>query len=134
MSEESVEMVRRVLTTRQDQPVGQDEIAERLDPNVRLDLSERVFNPVVYEGYDGLMRWRADIGDVWESYSTETEQFFDADEVVVAFTRERGRGRSSGVEVDRRIAFLCRLRAGRVSEIRLYRDRERALRDAGLQE
>jgi ketosteroid isomerase-like protein len=134
MSQENVEIVRRVLTTRQDQPVAQDEIAERLDPDVRLDLSERVFNPAVYEGYDGLMRWRADIGDVWESYSTETEQFFDADEVVVVFTRKRGRGRSSGVEVDRRIAFLCRLRAGRVSEIRLYQDRERALRDAGLQE
>jgi ketosteroid isomerase-like protein len=132
MSQESVEVVRRVLTTRQDEVAGQNEIVELLDPAVRLDLSERVFNPEVYEGYEGITRWRAHIGDVWESYSTEPEEFFDGDEVVVVFTRERGRGRSSGVEVDRRIAFLCRLRAGRVSEIRLYQDREQALRDAEL--
>jgi ketosteroid isomerase-like protein len=134
MSQENVEIVRRVLTTRQDGIARQDEIAELLDPAVRLDLSERVFNPAVYEGYEGLMRWRADIGDVWESYRTEPEELFDGDEVVVVFTRERGRGKSSGVEVDRHIAFLCRLRAGRVSEIRLYRDRQQALRDAGLGE
>jgi hypothetical protein len=81
MPQENVEVARRVLTTRQ------DEIADLLDPAVRL----------------------------------------------VVFTRERGRGRSSGVEVDRRIAFLGRLRGGRVSEIRLYQDGERALRDAGLE-
>jgi ketosteroid isomerase-like protein len=50
----------------------------------------------------------------------------------VAFIRERARGRGSGIEIDRRTAFLCKLRAGKVSEIRLYLDRERALRDAGL--
>jgi ketosteroid isomerase-like protein len=133
VSQENVEVARRVLTTRQDEIAGQDEIADLLDPAVRLDLSERVFNPAVYEGYEGLMHWRAEIGDVWESYRTEPEEFFDGDEVVVVFTRERGRGSSSGVEVDRRIAFLCRLRGGRVSEIRLYQDRERALRDAGLE-
>ena len=138
MSEENVEVVRRVLTTRQgEMATGNeiaDEIADLLDSDVRLDLSERVFNPAIYEGYEGIARWRADISDVWDSYRTEPEEFFDGDEVVVVFTRESGRGKGSGVEVDRSIAFLCRLRAGRVSEIRLYRDRERALRDAGLAE
>ena len=80
-------------------------------------------------------RWRADVGDVWESYRSEPEEFFEGDEVVVVFTRERGRARGSGIEVDQRpTALLCRLRAGRVTEIRLYHDRERALRDAGLAE
>jgi ketosteroid isomerase-like protein len=88
----------------------------------------------VYEGYEGITRWRADTDDVWESYRAEPHEFFDGDEVVVAFTHERGRGRSSGVNVDRQVAFLCRLHAGRVREIRLYLDRERALRDAGLAE
>lgn len=95
-------------------------------------LGERVFNPEVYEGYEGIMRWRADVGDVWESYRSEPEEFFDGEEAVVVFVRERGRGKGSGIEVDRPTAFLCRLRSGRVSEIRLYLDRKRALRDAGL--
>src|SRR2546427_7488687 len=127
MSEESVQLVRRALTARR------SEFALLLDPAIRLDLSERVFNPAVYEGYEGIMRWRAEVGDVWESYRSEPEQFFDGDEVVVVFTRERGRAKASGIEVDQQpTALLCRLRAGRVSEIRLYHDRERALRDAGL--
>jgi ketosteroid isomerase-like protein len=138
MSQKNVEVVRRVLTarqdftTRQEETARQNEIADLVDPAMRLDLSERVFNPAVYEGYEGIVRWRADMGDVWESYRTEPEEFFDGDEVVVVFTRERGRGKGSGVEIDRHIAFLCRLRTGRVSEIRLYLDREQALRDAGL--
>src|ERR1700680_4848186 len=102
----------RVLTTRQDGIARQDEITDLLDPAVRLDLSERVFNPAMYDGYEGLVRWRADIGDVWESYRTEPEELFDGDEVVVVFTRERGRAKGSGIEVDQHpTALLCRLRA-----------------------
>jgi hypothetical protein len=129
VSQENVEVVRRALIARR------NEFADLLDPAVRLDLSERVFNPAVYEGYEGVMRWHADVGDVWESYRSEPEEFFDGDEVVVVFTRERGRAKGSGIEVDQQpTALLCRLHRGRVSEIRLYHDRERALRDAGLAE
>lgn len=129
MSQEDVEVVRRALTARR------SEFVDVLDPAVRLDLSERVFNPAVYDGYEGVMRWRADVGDVWDFYRSEPEELFGGDEVVVVFTRERGRAKGSGIEVDQRpTALLCRLRAGRVSEIRLYHDRERALRDAGLAE
>jgi ketosteroid isomerase-like protein len=129
MSRENVELVRRALSAPR-----RSEFVELFDPTVRLDVSERVFNPEMYEGYDGLTRWRADVEDVWESYRMEQEEFFEGDDVVVAFTRERGRGKGSRVVVDRPIAFLFRLRGGRVSEIRLYVDRERALRAAGLEE
>ena len=127
MSQENVEIVRRALRARR------SEFEELIDPAVRLDLSERVFNPAVYEGYEGLLLWRAEVADVWESYRSEPERFLDGDEVVVVFTRERGHAKGSGIEVDQRpTALLCRLHAGRVSEFRLYHDRERALRDAGL--
>src|SRR6267143_5254869 len=117
MARENIELVRRALMARR------SEFVELLDPAVRLDLSERVFNPAVYVGFEGIMRWRADVGDVWESYRSEPEAFFDGDEVVVVFTRERGRAKGSGIEVDQHpTALLCRLRAGRVSEIRLYHD------------
>jgi ketosteroid isomerase-like protein len=129
MSQENVDVVRRALSARR------SEFEEVLDPALRLDLSERVFNPAVYEGYEGIMRWRADVGDVWDSYRSEPEEFFDRDDVVVVFTRERGRAKGSGIEVDQHpTALLCRLRAGLVTEIRLYHDREQALRNAGLAE
>ena len=120
------EVVRRALGARR------SEFAELFDPAVRLDLSERVFNPDTYEGYEGLLRWRAEVNEIWESYRSEPEELIEGDEVVVVYTHEHGRGQGSGIEIDRHSALLCRLRAGRVSEIRFYADREHALRDAGL--
>jgi ketosteroid isomerase-like protein len=124
MSQENVEIVRRALRA------GRSDFAELLDPAIRLDLSERVFNPAVYEGFAGIMQWHEEVKEVWQSYLSEPEEFIDCDQIVVVLTRERGRGRGSGVELDRESALLYRLRAGRVTEIRHYHDRERALRDA----
>jgi ketosteroid isomerase-like protein len=128
MSSENVEIVRRAANARR------SEFEELLDPAVRLDLSERVFNPAVYEGYDGILRWRAEVKDVWESYVSDPQEFFDCGQAVVVITHERGRGRGSGVEVDRQTALVYKLRDRRVSEIRLYHDREQAMRDAGFAE
>jgi ketosteroid isomerase-like protein len=132
MSQENVEIVKCLLTApRSEIP---DLLPDLLDPAVRLDLSDRVFNPDVYEGYEGIARWRADVDDVWDSYQIEPEEFFDGNDVVVVAVRERGRGKGSGVEVDRHVTFLCRLHSGRVNEIRSYDDRGRALLDAGLED
>jgi hypothetical protein len=119
------ELVRRALRARR------SEFSELFDPAIRLDLSERVFNPDVYEGYDGLMRWRSDLREVWESYDSEVERLFDRENATVVVIHERGRGKGSGVDVDRRYTLLFRLARGRVREMRLYADLDRALRDAG---
>jgi ketosteroid isomerase-like protein len=127
MSEPNTEIVRRALRARR------SEFAELFDPAVRLDLSERIFNPAVYDGYDGILQWRAEVGEIWESYLTTPEDLFESGQTVVVFTHERGRGRLSGVEIDRLTALLCRLRDRRLIEIRLYHDRQQALRDAGIE-
>jgi ketosteroid isomerase-like protein len=123
---DAVELVRRTFTA------SRSEFPDLFVRDVSLDLSERVFNPAIYEGYEGLIRWREEVHEIWESYISEPEEFLAGDDVVVVFTREIGRGGSSGVEVDRRTALLFRLRAGRVCEMRLYHHREQAMRDAGL--
>src|SRR5204862_8336888 len=123
MSQENVEIVRRALGARR------SEFEQLLDPAVRLDLSERVFNPAVYEGYEGVMRWRADVGDIWESYRSEPEEFFDGDEGGVVFTRERGRAKGSGIEGDQEpTALLWRRRSGRGNEVSFYHNHGRGLR------
>ncbi len=123
---DSVELVRRALVA------GSDEFPALFTPDMRLDLSVRVFNPAVFEGYEGLRRYRSEVGEVWDSYVIEPEEFHVGDDVVVMFSREVGRGGASGVEVDRHTALLFAIREGRVCEIRLYHEREQALRDAGL--
>jgi ketosteroid isomerase-like protein len=109
-------------------------LREHFEPTARLNLSENIFNPAVYVGYERIARQRRAVNDVWELFEIEVERVFEGEDVAVAFTHEHGRGEASGVEVDRDTAFLFRLRDGKVSEVRFYRDRDRALADLGLEE
>lgn len=83
-------------------------------------------------GYWKSMReWLA----MWETYSVEAERFIDAgDTTVVVITRERGRSRSAGVEVEQSTADVWRIQDGRIMSMRSYSDQDEALRAAGLSE
>jgi ketosteroid isomerase-like protein len=107
-------------------------LREHFEPTARLDLSENIFNPAVYVGYGEIARQRREVNDVWDQFEVEVERLFEREDAVVAFTHERGRGEASGVEVDRDSAFLFRLRDGKVTDVRGYLDRDRALADLGL--
>jgi ketosteroid isomerase-like protein len=107
---------------------------EHFEPTARLDLSEHIFNPAVYEGYTEIARQRQEVDDVWASFDIQVEQLFEGQNAVVAFTHEHGRGETSGVQVTQNTAFLFRVRDGKISEVRFYRDRECALADLGLTE
>ena len=51
---------------------------DQLDPQIELDLSERIFNPAVYNGHDGAMQFWAEIQEIWESWVSEPERLLDA--------------------------------------------------------
>jgi ketosteroid isomerase-like protein len=132
MSEENVEIVQRLYDA-----LNRDDIEgaiEWLDPAVRYDLSERVFNPAVYEGHDGIRRFAANLAEVWDEFRTEPVEFIDAGETVVVSHRVRARGKGSGVEVELPSSNLYRLRDRRVFAIRMYREHADALEAAGLSE
>ncbi len=103
-----------------------------IDSQIELDLSERVFNPAVYRGYDGLRQFYGEIEEMWDGWVTEPQQMFESGERVVAFVRSRGRGKSSGVEVEDTSANLWTIRDGKAVAYRLYRDHDEALEAAGL--
>jgi len=130
---ENLDLVRSIL-----KPWGRGKLEpvlrEHFEPTARVDLSENVFNPAVYEGYEEIARHRREVADVWAVFEIEVERIFEGRHAVVAFTHEHGRGEVSGVEVDRHTAALFRLRDGKVSEVRFYLDRDRALADLGLEE
>ena len=52
MPEENIEIVRHVYESRDalNGPRGDALLSELFDPEVRLDMSRRVFNPAVYRG------------------------------------------------------------------------------------
>jgi len=95
-------------------------------------MSDRVFNPAVYEGHDGIRRFYAEVRDVWETYVWEPEELIEAGENVVALLHSSGRGRGSGVEVERRTAMVWTIDGGRAAAVRFFRDRTRAMEAVGL--
>jgi hypothetical protein len=108
-------------------------LSELFDPSIRLDFSERIFNPSVHEGHAGVQQWRTELAEIWESFRAEPQELFRGEDVFVVFVAEVSRGRLGGTEATRETALLCRTRDNRIAELRSYVDRPRALREAGLE-
>jgi ketosteroid isomerase-like protein len=97
------------------------------DADFRLDMSDRVFNPSVYEGHDGIRAFYAEVLDIWESFTWEPIEMHELDNLVVTVLHSRGKGRGSGLELDRRSAMLWRLDQHRALSLTFYRDPDEAL-------
>ena len=130
------EVVRRALelTNAARMDIPDKELAELFDPDIVIDMSARVFNPDVYEGYDGLRRYLVDLREVWEGVAFEPRELIEEGEHVLALTRMTGSGRGSGVPIDELGAALYRLGGGRVDHVRfLGQDRDEALAELRAQ-
>jgi ketosteroid isomerase-like protein len=102
------------------------------EPGFELDMSQRVFNPATYEGHDGIRRFYREVREVWEEFRWEPEELHESGDRVVALLHSSGRGRASGLEIDRHVAMVWTLREGRASALQFYLDPGEALKAAGL--
>ena len=135
MSQENVELVKDTMellnrSARGERGLG---LLKRFAPDVRIDMSRRVFNPDVYVGHEGLRRLGAEVGQVWEEFTIEPERFVDAGDRVVVIEKRRGRGRGSGVETVQRSAVIWTLRDGQVVGMETDLDPDEALEAVGHQ-
>jgi ketosteroid isomerase-like protein len=130
MTSANVELVRRVFDcwNRRDP----DAALELLSPDAELDASDRILNPDIYSGADGLMRFSREVAEPWERFQLDIEEAFESDDQVVVFVRSIGIGRGSGVEVDVRSAWVVTVSDERITSLRLYRERNAALQAVGL--
>jgi ketosteroid isomerase-like protein len=111
-----------------------DALIALCDEDFVMDMSERVFNPDVYEGSQELRRFYDGVRSAWESYQWEVEQTHAVDDAVVAMLHCHGLGREGGPSVDWRVAWLWRFRGRRPVSLRFYRERQRALKAVGLEQ
>ena len=128
MSRENVEVVRRSFDAYR---------RGDLDAALADADSQIVWNPAeeapmrgVDAVRDYLARWERE----WEELETTPEEFIDAGDRVVAIVHFRGRGRTSGIEVDARSYAVYTLRDGKTIEMEEFTDRSEALEAAGLSE
>ena len=91
------------------------------------DMSDRVLNPSVYEGHDGIRTFYAEVMDIWESFTWEPTELRELDDVVVALLQSKGKGRGSGLELDRHSAMLWHVSDEKALSLTFYRDPDAAL-------
>ena len=119
MSQANVEIVERFLSAQV------DEALTLADPGI-------VWNPIEELPAEGhaavrtsLARWKAD----WDDYEVQPEEFADMGDRVVVTVRLRGRGRSSGVEIDARFYDVYTLRDGKIVRMDQFTERSEAISD-----
>jgi ketosteroid isomerase-like protein len=132
MSQENVEIVRRCneAFSAQDLPTA----TSLLDPAVVLDPG-RVGGPDVSYGREAIGPAIGRFVGAFEDYTFAVERYVDLGAgAVLAAATERGRGKSSGVPVQRSFAFLYTVIDGRIARITVFPDEKAALEAAGLRE
>lgn len=91
-----------------------------------------------YHGHDGLWQYVHDLSDVWSEYEVEIHELQDLGNQVLMTGRLRGKGRSSGLDVDAEMAWLHTFQEGtgpgRYTRLRYFDSEAQALEAAGLSE
>jgi ketosteroid isomerase-like protein len=132
MSQENVEVVRQVL----DQWNDTGELPwELLDPDFEYVIDPPAWLAGTYRGHAEVSDLIRRVAEVFDEFRFEVDDLVPAGDRVVSLGGIRVRGALSGAgAVQAGGAGLHELRDGRIVRIRIYFDREQALRDAGLRE
>lgn len=110
-----------------------DALAALCTPDFRLDMSDRIFNPEVYSGHDGIRLFVAEVHEVWETFTWDPIDIVEAGDLVFALVHSVGRGRGSGLEIDRHSAMLWLIPEDTLVALTFYRDPSAARKAAGME-
>jgi ketosteroid isomerase-like protein len=143
MSQENVEIVRRIVEASDRRDA--EAVFALYDPEIEWDMSEleragesedwSAMVPGRLRGRDAVRAALREWVSAWEIVHYEHEELIDAGDQVVHFLRQRVRGRTSGLEFTfRPYAQVWTLRAGKITAMKVYADRTKALEAAGLRE
>jgi ketosteroid isomerase-like protein len=89
----------------------------------------------VYEGIDGIRRFFTDIEEAGPDFRIELDGVGEVDsQRVLAFMRTSSTGRASGIRLAGSSTNVYDLIDGKISHIRIFLDRQEALKAVGLEE
>jgi ketosteroid isomerase-like protein len=134
MSQENVEIVRSAFDafTRGDT----EGVLQFCDENIVITQPEEVPGvPPQQRGHSGMLEAFSIWPDQWDDYRIEIQRIVaDPGDYVVVATRQRGRGKQSGVPVEVEMTFVFTVRKKKVVEWQLFMHEDQALEAAGLQD
>jgi ketosteroid isomerase-like protein len=133
VSDENVEVIKQMFDAFNRDPPS---ALAWLDPEVEWDMRAIQIPGLadVYRGLDELQRFWAQWFQAIEDYRVKVIEFIDAGDAVVVVMDAFGRGRGSGIEIERRWFDVYRLRDAKVVSYRTHREMSDALKTAGLGE
>ena len=133
MSQENVEIVRNALDafTR-----GDIEGVLRLcDENIVITQPPELPDASPQQrGHSGLLEAFDIWPEQWDDYRIEVQRIVDPGDYVVVTTRQGGRGKLSGIEVDMEITLVFTVRGKKIVEMQIFMREDQALEAAGLSE
>ena len=132
MSQENVEIVRQVYDAANRHDT--ERIFSLYDPEVELDATRlEAGGARVYKGHEGLRAFFRGWNEAWEGVDYSYEELIDVgDDRVVSVVTRHGRGRASGIEVERPFALVWTIGNGKVVRVVWFLERTKALEAAGL--
>lgn len=107
-------------------------IRELLDPKILLQDRPEAPDAGSYRGFEGMLDSLRATNESFEDFRLEPSQFFEHGDKVVVILEMTGRGRTSGVPVEERIAHLWTISDGLAVELQAFTDPADALEAAGL--
>jgi uncharacterized protein len=131
MSEESVEVVRRVVQAAEGG--DWDAALAEYDEAVVLDMS-RMPDGGIYHGREGVRDFYVGWLGTWNDFRVEPERLVDAGDQIVDISEVIGIGRGSGAPVRMRTGNVWTVENGKVVRHVGYPDASEALEAAGLSE
>ena len=91
----------------------------------------------LFQGHDGVRRWRDQVFDIFDDPRVEPEDIVDVDgngETVLMLLRATGTASYTGIKVDVEWAAIWTIRDGKLLRAQGYLNRAEALAAAGLRE
>jgi ketosteroid isomerase-like protein len=107
---------------------------ELLDPDIEYVIDPPAWLAGTYRGH-AQFKWINSRGaEIFDEFRYEVDELLPAGDLVVSLGGIRVRGALSGASAVEKGFGVWEVRDGRIVRIRMYFDREEALRDAGLAE
>jgi uncharacterized protein len=110
-----------------------DAALELMAPDIEAHDPPEMPDAAIYRGHEAVRRDWEHTAELFDDFSVEVEDYFDAGDELVVYVRYRGRGRESGAEVEAAMAHIWTIRDGKATRLRQFLDRSSALEAAGLQ-
>jgi ketosteroid isomerase-like protein len=135
MSQENVEVVERLVAGFNRRDDDWQAVLAELDPDVEINDLDITLDTQVFRGHEGCREWLTAWGDPWGDWRIEDLEVRPlAEDRTIALFLMVITGKQSGIELSRRDAVICTLRASKIAELTYYNDQQQALKAVGLEE